>query len=136
MTSRADCGCVYDMGVRMVPCPTHISEHRGNICQTTCLDCATRQAEIERLTAKLVAAVATIEDYKSAGQTVRDDCAQEALAEAQVCGCGQRIAERIRTVKGKGFSVANACPRCRGWLPCGCGYYPAAPSLQDQPDAE
>ena len=41
---------------------------------------------------------------------------------AQVCGCGQRIAERTRTVKGKGFGAANACPRCRGMLPCGCGY--------------
>ena len=72
-------------------------------------------AQVERLTAELNA-------YRTAGLTVREDCAHEALAEAQVCGCGQRITERIRTVQGRGFGTADICQRCRGLQPCGCGH--------------
>ena len=41
------------------------------------------------------ASCATCVAIDGSGQTVREDCAQEALAEAQVCGCGQLIASRL-----------------------------------------
>lgn len=74
-----------------------------------------------------------VDDSTTASMLVKVSTLREAADEidrltaernaAQVCGCGQRIAERTRTVKGKGFGAANACPRCRISLDaCGCGH--------------